>query len=152
MFFILRADWRRLVLLIRKLVIYRDSNKKLQPEKQTLSETSASASLRSGSACSLCSEGFWALESVCSPPDDADQSEALAERRVEEYLPASRLLAPSPPGVLLFWTCFNISWRAVCAAPPAPQHALNLHIFGGTQTWRSCKATDAGVSTNECVC
>ncbi len=60
---------------------------------------------------------------------------------------------PSPPGVLLFWTCFNISWRSVCAAPPAAQHALNLHIFGGMQTWRSGTATDtdAGVSTNVCV-
>ena len=61
---------------------------------------------------------------------------------------------PSPPGVLLFWTCFNISWRAVCAAPPAPQHALNLHIFGGMQSWRSCRTTDtdAGVSVCVCVC
>lgn len=83
---------------------------------------------------SLCSEGCWASESVCSAPDDADQSEELrqrrvmwSEQRVEVYLSASS--PPSPPGVLLFWTRFNISWRAVCAAPPAPQHALNLHIF-----------------------
>lgn len=42
------------------------------------------------------------------------------------------IFPPSPPGVLLFWTHFNISWCTVCAAPPAAQLALNLHIFGDT--------------------
>lgn len=83
----------------------------------------------------------------------ADQSEELCQRcvmcseqRVEVCLSAS---SPAPPpGVLLFWTCFNISWRAVCAAPPAPQHATNLHIFLG-----ACRPGGAErLQLQVCVC
>lgn len=65
------------------------------------------------------------------------------------------IFPPSPPGVLLFWTRFNISWCTVCAAPPAAQLALNLHIFGDTQTCcrhrRRC-FYDTSVCVCLCVC
>ena len=66
-------------------------------------EISPTIFLQSGSARRLRSEGCWALESVCSPPDDADQSEELhqwrvmcSEQRVEVYVSASHLLPSFP--------------------------------------------------------